>query len=161
LKFYLFIYYIDVAKWMLLNSPRSNIEIFLFVLFCCKVCYFVAQGYKMTDLTSKRAPMYILALNGICIVHLLIGFVLLGIYLQNVFDLKSLKKSPLPLRMVVFAMTMLCGISICSMCMKQLGSDGWSRIVKIEVVEQPCNKSTVPPSEVQFVHYPQPITYSR
>ncbi|XP_066387824.1 uncharacterized protein [Miscanthus floridulus] len=80
---------------------------------------------------------------------------------KNAFDLKSLKKSPLPLRMVVFAMTMLCGISICSMCMKQLGSDGWSRIVKIEVVEQPCNKSTVPPSEVQFVHYPQPITYSR
>ena len=146
---------------MLLNSPGSNIEIFLFVLFCCKVCYFVAQGYKMTDLTSKRAPMYILALNGICIVHLLIGFVLLGICLQNAFDLKSLKKSPLPLRMVVFAMTMLCGISICSMCMKQLGSDGLSRIVKIEVAEQPCNKSTVPPSEVQFVHYPQPITYSR
>ena len=93
--------------------------------------------------------------------HLLIGFVLLGICLQNAFDLKSLKKSPLPLRMVVFAMTMLCGISICSMCMKQLGSDGLSRIVKIEVGEQPCNKSTVPPSEVQFVHYPQPITYSR
>ncbi|XP_066396570.1 uncharacterized protein [Miscanthus floridulus] len=80
---------------------------------------------------------------------------------KNAFDLKSLKKSPLPLRMVVFAMTMLCGISICSMCMKQLGSDGWSRIVKIEVAEQPCNKSTVPPSEVQFVYYPQPITYSR
>ncbi|CAD6211438.1 unnamed protein product [Miscanthus lutarioriparius] len=80
---------------------------------------------------------------------------------KNAFDLKAPKKSPLALRMVVFAMTMLCGISICSMCMKQLGSDGWSRIVKIEVVEQPCNKSTVPPSEVQFVHYPQPITYSR
>ncbi|CAN6294820.1 unnamed protein product [Urochloa humidicola] len=80
---------------------------------------------------------------------------------KSAFDLKAPKKSPLALRMFVFAMTMLCGISICSMCMKQLGSDGWSRIVKIEVVEQPCNKSTVPPSDVQFVHYPQPITYSR
>lgn len=75
--------------------------------------------------------------------------------------MKTPKKSPLALRMVVFAMTMICGIFICSMCMKQLGSDSWSRIVKIEVVEQPCNKSVVPPSEVQFVHYPQPITYSR
>uniref|UniRef100_A0A804UJR2 P-loop containing nucleoside triphosphate hydrolase superfamily protein n=1 Tax=Zea mays TaxID=4577 RepID=A0A804UJR2_MAIZE len=80
---------------------------------------------------------------------------------KNAFDSKAPKKSPLALRVVVFAMTVLCGISIWSMCMKQLGSDGWSRIVKIEVVEQPCNKSTVPPSEVQFAHYPQPTTYSR
>jgi hypothetical protein len=94
-------------------------------------------------------------------VHLLIVFVLVGICLQNAFDSKAPKKSPLALRVVVFAMTVLCGISICSICMKQLGSDGWSRIVKIEVVEQPCNKSTVPPPEVQFAHYPQPTTYSR
>lgn len=81
--------------------------------------------------------------------------------MQDTLILKTPKKSPLALRMVVFAMTMICGIFICSICMKQLGSDSWSRIVKIEVVEQPCNKSVVPPSEVQFVHYPQPITYSR
>lgn len=63
--------------------------------------------------------------------------------------------------MIVFALSMLCGISICSMCLKQLGSDGWSRIVRIEVVDQPCNRSTLPPSEAKFLHYPQPITYSR
>ncbi|TVU46673.1 hypothetical protein EJB05_06256 [Eragrostis curvula] len=80
---------------------------------------------------------------------------------KSAFDLKAPKKSPLALRMVVLAMTMLCGVFICSMCMKQLGSESWSRIVKIEVAQQPCNKSIVPPSEVQFVHYPQPITYSR
>ncbi|XP_062211461.1 uncharacterized protein LOC133912635 [Phragmites australis] len=80
---------------------------------------------------------------------------------KNTFDLKAPKKSPLALRMVVFAMTMLCGIFICSICMKQLGSDSWSRIVKIEVTEQQCINFTVPPSEVQFVHYPQPVTYSR
>ncbi|WVZ57202.1 hypothetical protein U9M48_007612 [Paspalum notatum var. saurae] len=80
---------------------------------------------------------------------------------KNSFDLKAPKKSPPALRTVVFALTVMCGITICSICMKQLGSDGWSRIVKIEVAEQPCNKSTVPPSEVQFVHYPQPMTYSR
>lgn len=136
---------------MLLSSP---IDVFAF-----KVCSFVAQGYKITNLTSKKGcNIYVLALN---IVHLLIVFVLVGICLQNAFDWKAPKKSPLALRVVVFAMTVLCGISICSICMKQLGSDGWSRIVKIEVVEQPCNKSTVPPSEVQFAHYPQPTTYSR
>jgi len=117
---------------MFVSSARSDLEIFMFVV------------------SSVRS-----------IVHLLIPFALLRICLQNTFDLKAPKKSPLALRMFVFAMTMLCGISICSMCMKQLGSDGWSRIVKIEVVEPPCNKSTVPPSEAQFVHYPQPITYSR
>jgi hypothetical protein len=74
---------------------------------------------------------------------------------------KSSKKSPLALRMVVFAMTMICGIFICTMCMKQLGSDSLSRIVKIEVAEQLCNKSAILHSEVHFVHYPQPITYSR
>lgn len=38
--------YIDVAKWMLLSSP---IDVFAF-----KVCSFVAQGYKITNLTSKK-----------------------------------------------------------------------------------------------------------
>uniref|UniRef100_A0A0E0KEM7 Sulfotransferase n=1 Tax=Oryza punctata TaxID=4537 RepID=A0A0E0KEM7_ORYPU len=80
---------------------------------------------------------------------------------KDALIVKSSKKSPLALRMVVFAMTMICGIFICTMCMKQLGSDSLSRIVKIEVAEQLCNKSAIPPSEVHFVHYPQPITYSR
>ncbi|KAK3147037.1 hypothetical protein QOZ80_3BG0277220 [Eleusine coracana subsp. coracana] len=80
---------------------------------------------------------------------------------KGAFDLKAPKKSPIALRMVVLAVTILCGVFICSMCMKQLGSESWSRIVKIEVAAQPCNKSTVPPSEVPFVHYPQPITYNR
>nr|AAP04177.1 unknown protein [Oryza sativa Japonica Group] len=80
---------------------------------------------------------------------------------QDALIVKSSKKSPLALRMVVFAMTMICGIFICTMCMKQLGSDSLSRIVKIEVAEQLCNKSAILHSEVHFVHYPQPITYSR
>ncbi|GJN40713.1 hypothetical protein PR202_gn00006 [Eleusine coracana subsp. coracana] len=86
---------------------------------------------------------------------------MVAICLQGAFDLKAPKKSPIALRMVVLAVTILCGVFICSMCMKQLGSESWSRIVKIEVAAQPCNKSTVPPSEVPFVHYPQPITYNR
>ncbi|KAG8063151.1 hypothetical protein GUJ93_ZPchr0003g16696 [Zizania palustris] len=80
---------------------------------------------------------------------------------KDTLILKTQKKSPLVLRMVVLAMSMMCGIFICTMCVKQIGSDSWSRIVKIEVAEQPCNKSLVPISEVQFVHYPQPLTYSR
>jgi hypothetical protein len=83
------------------------------------------------------------------------------ICLQSALDSKAPKKSPLALRMVVLAITMLCGLFICSMGMKQLGSDSQSRIVKIEVAEQPCNKSAVLSSEVQFAHYPQPVTYSR
>ncbi|PNT77287.1 hypothetical protein BRADI_1g60550v3 [Brachypodium distachyon] len=75
--------------------------------------------------------------------------------------LKTQKKSPPALRIVVFAMTMISGVFICSICMKQLGTDSWSRMVKIEVAEQPCNKSLIPLSEVQFVHYPQPQNYSR
>ncbi|KAM3353442.1 hypothetical protein ACQJBY_024550 [Aegilops geniculata] len=80
---------------------------------------------------------------------------------KDTLSLKAPKKSPLALRMVVLTMTMICGVFICSMCMKQLGSDSWSRIVKIQVAEQSCNKSLIPPSEVQFVHYPQPLNYSR
>jgi hypothetical protein len=86
---------------------------------------------------------------------------MVAICLQSALDSKAPKKSPLALRMVVLAITVLCGLFICSMCMKQLGSDSRSRIVKIEVAEQPCNKSAVLSSEVQFVHYPQPVTYSR
>lgn len=133
----------------------------MFVLFAERF-FTVAEGYKITDLTSKKGcNAYILALNRVCAVQPADWFCTGRICLQDAFDLKPPKKSPIALRTVVFAMTMLCGISICSMCMKQLGSDGWSRVVKIEVVEQPCNKSIAPLSEAQFVRYPQPITYSR
>ncbi|XP_010916651.1 uncharacterized protein [Elaeis guineensis] len=77
------------------------------------------------------------------------------------FIIKPPKKSPLALRMVVLVAVMICGVYICSMCLKQIGNHGVPRIIMIELAELPCHDPGIPPSEIPYVHYPEPTTYSR
>ena len=80
---------------------------------------------------------------------------------QESFIIKPPKKSPLALRMVVLVAVMICGVYICSMCLKQIGNHGVPRIIMIELAELPCHDPGIPPSEIPYVHYPEPTTYSR
>ncbi|RWV86601.1 hypothetical protein GW17_00051490 [Ensete ventricosum] len=63
--------------------------------------------------------------------------------------------------MFVLAAVMICGVYICSVCLKQIGSQSMPRFVKFELTEEPCSSVGVPPSEVPYLHYPKPTTYSR
>ncbi|TXG64365.1 hypothetical protein EZV62_011359 [Acer yangbiense] len=81
--------------------------------------------------------------------------------LQDTFSLKSPKKSPLVLRMVVLMFAMVCGVYICSICLKQIGTRTTNEFLNVEEPQRPCPEPNIEPWEIPYVHYPKPKTYSR
>ncbi|CAL2279010.1 unnamed protein product [Prunus armeniaca] len=82
--------------------------------------------------------------------------------LQDIFLIKAPKKSPLVLRMIVLLFAMVCGVYICSICLKQVSTrTNVAGFLNVPVIQKPCPRPDVEPEEVPYVHYPKPITYSR
>ncbi|KAG8632588.1 nodulation protein H isoform X5 [Manihot esculenta] len=75
--------------------------------------------------------------------------------------IKAPKKSPLALRLVVLAFAMICGVYICSICLKQIGPHTTSTLLNFQVFERHCNISNTEPWELHYMHYPEPETFSR
>ncbi|CAN4112234.1 unnamed protein product [Withania somnifera] len=63
--------------------------------------------------------------------------------------------------MVVLLFAMICGIYICSICLKQIGSRSSGRLATVHVVERPCDSTSVDPSDKPYMHFPKPKTFSR
>ncbi|KAE8645867.1 hypothetical protein Csa_017265 [Cucumis sativus] len=80
---------------------------------------------------------------------------------KETFISKVPKKSPLMLRMIVLVFAMVCGVFICSVCLKQISTRSKVGFMKVEVIDMPCSKPTIDPSDAPFVHFPKPTTYSR
>ncbi|KAK4378418.1 hypothetical protein RND71_000280 [Anisodus tanguticus] len=83
------------------------------------------------------------------------------LFTKDTFIIKPPKKSPLLLRMVVLLFAMICGIYICSICLKQIGSRSIGLLATVHVVERPCETTNVDPSEKPYMHFPKPKTFSR
>lgn len=81
--------------------------------------------------------------------------------IQDSFNIKSVKKSPLVLRMILLVFAMVCGIYICSICLKQIGTQTTAGFLNVKVVDRPCPEPAVEPWEIPFLHYPKPKTFSR
>ncbi|KAK6916465.1 hypothetical protein RJ641_019326 [Dillenia turbinata] len=73
---------------------------------------------------------------------------------------KSAKKSSSVYRMVVLMIVMVCGVYICSICLKQLNFQTKSRFLSI-VIDRPCEPPNIEEWEAPYVHFPGPQTYSR
>ncbi|KAM7470671.1 hypothetical protein LguiA_008854 [Lonicera macranthoides] len=71
------------------------------------------------------------------------------------------RKSPLMVRMIVLTFAMVCGVYICSICLKQVGTHTKAEYVNVQVLERPCEVPNVELWEKPYVHYPQPKTFSR
>lgn len=82
-------------------------------------------------------------------------------FTKDTFNLKSPKKSPLVLRMFVLVFVMVCGVYICSVCVKQISARTKSEFLNVRVIERPCPVPNIEPWEIPYVHYPKPKTYSR
>ncbi|KAJ6927095.1 hypothetical protein NC651_011240 [Populus alba x Populus x berolinensis] len=80
---------------------------------------------------------------------------------KDSFIIKAPKKSPLALRMVVLVFAMVCGVYICSICLKQIGIRTNPGFLNVEVIERPCPEPNIEHWEIPYVHYPRPKTYSR
>ncbi|KAL2537523.1 P-loop containing nucleoside triphosphate hydrolase superfamily protein [Forsythia ovata] len=75
--------------------------------------------------------------------------------------IKQPKKSPLMLRMFVLFFAMVCGVYICSVCMRQVRARSNGRVLSVKVVERPCEAPVIQPSEKSYVHFPKPNTFAR
>lgn len=75
--------------------------------------------------------------------------------------MKHPKKNPLVLRMLVLMFVMVCGVYICSVCLKQIGGHPTVRLLSYPVAERACDVADVEPSEKPYVHFPKPETFNR
>ncbi|XP_031129727.1 uncharacterized protein LOC116031620 [Ipomoea triloba] len=80
---------------------------------------------------------------------------------KDTLIIKPSKRSPLLLRMLVLIFVMVCGVYICSVCLKQTGTRATGGLLNIGVVEKPCEPPKIEPSEKPYVHFPKPKTFSR
>ncbi|XP_044511108.1 nodulation protein H-like [Mangifera indica] len=75
--------------------------------------------------------------------------------------IKTPKKSPLVFRgTVLLIFAMVCGIYICSICLKQM-SHTKTKPLNIKFIDHSCQADNIEQSETPFVHYPNPVTFSR
>ncbi|KAK9988323.1 hypothetical protein SO802_028562 [Lithocarpus litseifolius] len=82
-------------------------------------------------------------------------------FTKDVFITKAPKKSPLVLRMIVLVFAMVCGVYICSICVKQISTHSKAGFLNIPVIQKACPEPNIEPWEIPYVHYPKPKTYSR
>lgn len=75
--------------------------------------------------------------------------------------IKSPKKSPVVLRMVVLAAVIICSVYICFVCLKQTREHSEPHIVRIKLTERTCHDPRISESQLRYVNYPKPETYSR
>lgn len=81
--------------------------------------------------------------------------------LQDTLVIKTPKKSPLLLTMVVLVFAMVCGVYICAICLKQTSNNTKAKFLKFQVINQASPSFGIEPWEIPYVHYPKPKTHSR
>ncbi|KAL7246833.1 hypothetical protein ACSBR2_001861 [Camellia fascicularis] len=85
----------------------------------------------------------------------------LCLLIKDTLIIKAPKKSPLVLRMFVLAFAMVCGIYICSICLKQISTRSNVGFLNVQVINRPCEPPNIEPSEKLYAHFPKPNTFSR
>lgn len=81
---------------------------------------------------------------------------------QDTIIIKPPKKSPLLLRTIVLIFAMVCGVYICSVCLKQINIQNNNvDIQSIQVNERPHHDNGVKLLENPCRHFPNPKTFSR
>lgn len=91
-------------------------------------------------------------------------FLFLG--LQDILVMKPQKKSPLLLRMSVLIFSMVCGVFICSVCLKQISTHARTMLMELQI-EKPSRSSISSINrlnlthDVPLLHYPEPVSFNR
>lgn len=77
---------------------------------------------------------------------------------MDTFVLKLPKMSSLILKLIMLVIATICGVYICSVCLKQISSQTRSSIEVIGRAGISCDTNHL---ETPYLHYPQPETFSR
>ncbi|CAH1413298.1 unnamed protein product [Lactuca virosa] len=80
---------------------------------------------------------------------------------KDTLTIKPPKKASLVLRLMLSAFAMVCGIYICSICLKQMNLQNKNKFLFFDDFERPCSDTIVDRSQIPFLHYPKPKTFNR
>ncbi|KAG8642597.1 uncharacterized protein LOC110627776 isoform X3 [Manihot esculenta] len=83
------------------------------------------------------------------------------VFNKDTIIIKPPKKSPILLRMIVLGFAMVCGVYICSVCLKQISTHTKIKIEDIQVIERPSFDIEPRRMQVPVVHFPHPETFNR
>ncbi|URD91442.1 Nodulation protein [Musa troglodytarum] len=75
--------------------------------------------------------------------------------------IKPPKKCPLVLWMAILGLIMISGVYICSLCLKLRVFVVTPNQLRGKATKQTCHDPRIPQSELHYMHYPEPTTYSR
>lgn len=81
-------------------------------------------------------------------------------YNKDAIIIKPSKKSPV-LRTIVLLFTMVFGVYICSICIKQSQDHSKTDSISVQVIERYCHYIDSDKSQVPYLHYPKPETFDR
>ncbi|XP_021752062.1 uncharacterized protein LOC110717623 [Chenopodium quinoa] len=79
-------------------------------------------------------------------------------FYKDTFVLRPPKMSSLIVRMIMLVIVTVCGVYICSVCLKQINTQTKSSIEVIERLRISCEANHL---DYPYLHYPQPETFSR
>ncbi|XVF59444.1 hypothetical protein PTKIN_Ptkin07bG0276400 [Pterospermum kingtungense] len=83
---------------------------------------------------------------------------------KDTLIIKAPKKSPFFLRTIVLLFAIVCGVFICTICLKQISTVTKIKFQNIQVIERPSiDSNVIKQLEAQFptLHYPKPESFSR
>ncbi|KAJ1395567.1 Sulfotransferase domain [Sesbania bispinosa] len=79
---------------------------------------------------------------------------------KDIIIIKPQKKSPLLLRMSVLVFSMVCGVIICSVCLKQSSIHARTILLELQEIEKP-SQSILNLTDIPYLHYPKPLSFNR
>ncbi|KAL2573917.1 hypothetical protein AAZV13_17G158600 [Glycine max] len=85
------------------------------------------------------------------------------LFINDILVIKPQKKSPLLLRMSVLIFSMVCGVFICSVCLKQISTHARTMLMELQI-EKPSRSSSSRlnlKNDVPLLHYPKPVSFNR
>ncbi|KAK7263119.1 hypothetical protein RJT34_30704 [Clitoria ternatea] len=79
---------------------------------------------------------------------------------KDILVVKPQKKSPLLLRMSVLMFSMVCGVFICFVCLKQISTHARTMLLELQEIQKPC-RGRLNRSDIPVLHYPNPLSFDR
>ncbi|KAL8528662.1 hypothetical protein ACS0TY_006202 [Phlomoides rotata] len=83
------------------------------------------------------------------------------LFTKDTLIIKTPKKSPASLRMLVLVFAMACGVYICSICLNQSNIHTSNKYLDVEVSRRLCHDNESDRSQTPYLHYPKPTSFNR
>ncbi|TKY55723.1 Nodulation protein H [Spatholobus suberectus] len=80
---------------------------------------------------------------------------------KDILVIKPQKKSPLLLRMSVLMFSMVCGVFICSVCLKQISTHARTMLLELQIEKPSRSRSNLTDVDAPLLHYPKPVSFDR